>query len=209
MCKTYLRETANLCGVPFYAADLPVVGLYHSPYHPLPSQIKGVPRFLMVHDLITVKFPHFFTPTQVADAHKLLESIRPTDCFFANSEATKQDLCDISHIPPEQVFVTHLAASPDLFFPCRTTAILAAVRAKYGLGDGPYLLSLCTFEPRKNLEQVIRCFTDLVQANEVPELRLGPGRDKGDGEYERIFGALNQAGGPIKKTDRVDWVCSR
>jgi len=62
MCKTYLRETANLCGVPFYAADLPVVGLYHSPYHPLPSQIKGVPRFLMVHDLIAVQVSTLFYP---------------------------------------------------------------------------------------------------------------------------------------------------
>jgi len=196
MCEAYLRESGNLRGVPFYAEHLPGFDLYHSPYHPLPSHIQQ-PRFLMIHDMIAVKFPHFFTPPQVWDAHRLLACIRPSDFFFANSEATRRDFCEITHILAEQVFVTHLAASPDLFFPCRDMARLATIRAKYGLGDYPYILSLCTFEPRKNLEQVIRCFIDLVQANEVPELRLVLVGTKG-WEYERIFGALNQTGDQLR-----------
>lgn len=58
MCEAYLRESGNLRGVPFYAEHLPGFDLYHSPYHPLPSHIQQ-PRFLMIHDMIAVKFPHF------------------------------------------------------------------------------------------------------------------------------------------------------
>ena len=42
------------------------------------------------------------------------------------------------------------------------------MRAKYGIAEGPYLLSVCTFEPRKNLRHLVRSFVELLRAH--PEL---------------------------------------
>ena len=42
------------------------------------------------------------------------------------------------------------------------------VRAKHGIPEGSYLLSVCTFEPRKNLRHLVRSFVELLQAH--PEL---------------------------------------
>jgi glycosyltransferase involved in cell wall biosynthesis len=65
-----------------------------------------------------------------------------------------------------------LAASSRFFAPEHDTERQAAVRAVYGIGGGPYLLSLCTLEPRKNLPRLVRAFHRLLQENNLPELRL-------------------------------------
>ena len=50
---------------------------------------------------------------------------------------------------------------------------MAGVRARHGIPEGPYLLSVCTFEPRKNLRHVVRSFVELLRAHpELSDLNL-------------------------------------
>ena len=47
-----------------------------------------------------------------------------------------------------------------------------AVQLKYGIPRGPYILSLGTLEPRKNIVHLIRSFAQLVAQENLPDLSL-------------------------------------
>jgi glycosyltransferase involved in cell wall biosynthesis len=88
------------------------------------------------------------------------------------------------------VFVTPLAAS-DNFYPCADPKELSSVRAKYGIPtDAIYFLGLSTLEPRKNIDQLIRCFARLVSDQGLKDLRLVLVGAKG-WDYNKIFEAIS------------------
>ena len=64
-------------------------------------------------------------------------------------------------LDPAKVSVTHLAAA-SCFHPEKNVARIAEVRARYRLpAEKSYFLTVCTLEPRKNLDSVIRGFARL------------------------------------------------
>jgi glycosyltransferase involved in cell wall biosynthesis len=150
-------------------------GIYHSPFHPIPDAISAnieVAKFLTVHDLIPIKFPQYFTREAVAQFKRILDSITRDTRIFCVSNSTRNDLFGyLDYIDRENVTVTRLAASP-LFCPVSDRQLIATIKRKYGIPDAPYLLSLCTLEPRKNIETAIDAFIKLVEEQEVPDLNL-------------------------------------
>lgn len=166
-------------------SDLAAVDIYHSPYHALPRIVRRAPhlqRFLTVHDIIPVRYPHYFGLSKnFRAAHfdrefnllQSLESIDPETWIICPSRATRDDLCNYltRKIDPEKTAVIPWAAS-DFFNPCRDAAVIDAVKLKYGLPQGPYILSLSTLEPRKNIAHLIRSFAQLVAQENLPDLSL-------------------------------------
>jgi glycosyltransferase involved in cell wall biosynthesis len=152
--------------------------IFHSGYHALPastSGVKGLRRFLTVYDLIPVLMPHLFAEGVAVGIRKIfmtmLNSIGPDDYVLAISGATKNDLCSYLKIDPSRVFVSPLAASPELFYPVMDCGRLDAVRARYGLPAGAkYFLSVNTLEPRKNIEHALRCFATVLQESRIGDL---------------------------------------
>ena len=127
---------------------------------------------LTVYDLIPYRHPEFFLPGMADAQESILRTTRPDqDWYVCISECTKNDLCEIYHVDPRRVFVTPLAADPTVFYPCAGDAA-AAVRARYHIPSAPYLLSLCTLEPRKNVRTAIEAFAEIVRAGEVDDLHL-------------------------------------
>ena len=160
---------------PIEAMSLAAADLYHSPMHAIPPQVKarrGLGTLLTVYDLIPILHPQFFrdTATNSTNAAVILQSILPDGWALCISEATKTDLCNYLPIAPERVWVTYLAADPDLFYPCTDPAQQAAIRQKYGIPAEPYLLSVNTLEPRKNMAHAISAFARLVQEQAIPDL---------------------------------------
>jgi glycosyltransferase involved in cell wall biosynthesis len=75
-------------------------------------------------------------------------------------------------VDPAKVIVTHLAASA-LFYPNKHAEFKCQVKEKYEIPPGmPYLLSLCTMEPRKNIEQVIKAFVEICNVKGITDLQL-------------------------------------
>ena len=148
--------------------------VYHCPYHPLIPQgyLGNLPRILTIYDLIPILFPEFMTPKKCLDFHAILESIDcDRDWVICISQNTKQDFCDYTGMKPERIFVTSLAAS-SYFFPVTDSAIVASALKRYKVPNSPYLLSLCTLEPRKNLSFLIRCFLKIISEKPGQELNL-------------------------------------
>ena len=164
--------------------------LYHSPCFPIPNtvkQIKNIKKFLTVYDLIPILFPHLFELNNKEFLQEILNSLDPQDWILCISESTKNDLCNyLNNIDPAKVFVTPLAASPNLFYPCSSVEDTISVQKKYHIPDAPYVLSICTLEPRKNIDHVIRCFAKLVQEQKLKDLYLVLVGTKG-WSYSKIF----------------------
>jgi len=176
------------------------VDIYHSPYFPLPVHIKSTKtqRFLTVHDLIPIIHPEFFTNAKDHMINEVVNSISDDDWIITVSESTKNDLCNHSKIKPERVFVIHLAAS-DLFYKCEDNSINQLVRKKYGISDFKYILSLSTLEPRKNIEQTIKCFINMIQQQNINDLNLVFVGTKG-WNYKGIISKIKNSG---KIKDRI------
>lgn len=170
-----LLKVGEISGHSIPSASLERAELYHSPFFPFPREVRrarSMPRILTVYDLIPVKFPQFFGARERAVLTEAIRQLRPTDWALCISEATRRDLLEFRpDLDPEKVVVTPLAAA-DHFRPCGDPAELRRVRAKYGLPEAPYILSLCTLEPRKNIEAVVRAFGCLAEKGRIGETRL-------------------------------------
>ncbi len=135
--------------------------LFHSHYLPLPEfKAADIPvKMLTVYDIIPLLHPEYFDEGFVDDFKSIMASFSPEkDFLFAISECTKRDLCSWFDMDPERIFVTPLAAAPDLYYPVEDKEELATVRTKFSIPDGRYFLTLATVEKRKNLQMTLDCF---------------------------------------------------
>lgn len=149
--------------VPF--DKLPDNAIYFSAYYPIPSVLYGdgaVKKVLVVHDLIAFRMPELFTGN-LLDVQKSIQSADEYTTFVCVSKSTKQDLKTFFPNLKNSARVIPLAASRELFFRETNKAKIDYTLRKYGIPNRPYLLSLCTLEPRKNIETTIRAFIKLLK----------------------------------------------
>ena len=90
---------------------------------------------------------------------------RRVDLFLAISEFTKQEMVEILHVPPEKIEVVPCACSSEMK-PAMDGARLAIIREKYDLPEH-FVLFVGNFNPRKNLERLIRAF-DRAKEKGIP-----------------------------------------
>ncbi len=177
------------------AGSLRRADIYHSTYLAVPEQARNSQRpqlFLTVYDMIPTLFPEYCSPGIIETFDKILASIGPDTWLLSISEATKAEFCDYLKLDPNRVFVTPLAADTSLFYPNTDSDAQAHVRQKYHIPSGPYVLSLCTIAPHKNIEHVIRSFVRLKQAQPLDDLLLVLAGGKGwsnDNIFREIEGA--------------------
>jgi glycosyltransferase involved in cell wall biosynthesis len=174
-------------------SELQGADIFHSPHGPLPElSVPGVQRFLTVYDLIGIFRPELFEGRVGEYVERIVRSIRPDDWVTCISEATKADLCEYAGVRPERVFVTPLAASRTLFHPPTGSEEEAATRKRCGIPDGPYVLSLNTLEPRKNLATVVRAFARALAHGADLHLVLVGGKGW---KMESLFEAIDETPG--------------
>ncbi|WP_013325273.1 glycosyltransferase family 4 protein [Gloeothece verrucosa] len=145
--------------------------IYHSPFDALHKiQENKISRILTIYDLIPILNPEKFTQNKYRQFLNIIDSInKQQDWITCISENTKQDFCNYTGMNPDRVFVTPLAAAQH-FYPVDNLEIIIDCLKKYKIPNQPYLLSLCTLEPRKNLSFLIRCFAQIL--NDDPSLEI-------------------------------------
>jgi glycosyltransferase involved in cell wall biosynthesis len=179
--------------VPIAPEVIEQADVFHSSYHAIPQQVaeaRDLKRFLTVYDLIPILYPQYCKDGLDDFAKNILDSAGPEDSFICISNATRDDLCNYKQdVVPSRVFVAYPAAS-DLFYPCHDPERISQVRRKYGIPDAPYLLSLSTLEPRKNIPQTIKCFARLIHEQRMDDLNLVLVGTQG-WKYDEIFETLS------------------
>lgn len=160
------------------------VDLFHSPDFTLPPTLPGVPTVLTVHDLSFVRDPDSADEHLRAYLNRVVpRSVRRASHILADSKATRRDLISLWDAPPEKVTVLYCGVEPR-FRPVADPVELVALRARYNLGDGPYILTVSTIQPRKNYQRLVQAFAPLAARN--PRLSLIIAGGKG-WNYEEIL----------------------
>jgi len=110
-----------------------------------PPQRAGL-RSTMVHDLVPVRFPEWVQPrTRRMHGAKYRNAARTCDVVFVNAAFTRGEVVELMGVPAEKVVVAYPGVD-ERFRPDGEAADLGR----------PYVLTVATLEPRKNLETLLR-----------------------------------------------------
>jgi glycosyltransferase involved in cell wall biosynthesis len=155
-------------------ADVAIFPSYMAPL------VSPCPYAVFVHDLALWRTPGAFT---VAKRVALPPLVRAAchGAFLVGtvSEASRRDIVEHLAVPSERVLV--LPGAPHPF--CRPVdeALAAPVLRRHGLSR-PFVLSVGTLEPRKNLPALLAAFDQLVAQGRELDLVVVGGRGWRDGE---------------------------
>ena len=109
-----------------------------------PPQRRGL-RATTIHDLVPLHFPDWVTPrTRSMHTRKYENAARTCDVVFANSAFTADDVATTLGFPRDRIVVAHPGIGEEFH----------AGGEREDLGQ-PYLLTVATLEPRKNLGTLV------------------------------------------------------
>jgi glycosyltransferase involved in cell wall biosynthesis len=167
------------------------VDIFHSPDFTLPPTTRRARTLLTVHDLSFVRDPGSATPTLRRYLNQVVpRSVARAHHVLADSEATRADLIELFHTPPEKVSVLYSGVHAS-FQPVTNEIALSAVRARHGLGHAPFILAVGTLQPRKNYVRLIQAFASVSRLS--PGLNLVIVGGKG-WLYDSIFAEVERLG---------------
>ena len=129
-----------------------------------PLQAGGV-RATTIHDLVPLRFPEWTHPRTVAlHGRKYANAAATCDVMFANSAFTAGEIEELLGFPRERVVVARPGVEA-LFAAAGGEAEAradASARPAAPLDGRPYLLTVATLEPRKNLDTLVEAWRLLV-----------------------------------------------
>lgn len=198
------RLTERWLGRLWYRLHLPLpierwtgpLDLFHAPDFVLRPTRPGARTLLTVHDLSFVREPDSVMPGMSRHLNRWVRrSVAQADHVIAVSNATAHDMIELYGTPPDKISVLYHGVTPE-FRPNDDPARLAAIRAKYHLGQRPFILSVGTIQPRKNYQRLIQAFAQ-VQADADLVIAGGPGW-----QADEIYNEVKQQ----RLTDRVHFL---
>ena len=167
------------------------IDLFHSPDFTLPPVTARTRTLLTVHDLSFVRDPNSAVDVLRTYLNRVVpRSVARADHVLANSQATRADLMALYGTPAEKITVLYSGVNAR-FRPVTDAAALRAVRARYGLGDGPLVLAVGTLQPRKNYVRLIQAFARLPPTLADVRLVLAGGRGW---LFDAIFAEVDRLG---------------
>ena len=131
------------------------------------------PYVNVVHDLALIRTPQFFNARKRALMRPLLPIVaRGAVAVGTVSEASRRDVIALLGVPEERIVMLPGAPHPA----CRPPdeAAIARVRARYGIAR-PYILTVGTLEPRKNLPLLLQAFDRLRATSRLAGRRARSG----------------------------------
>lgn len=131
---------------------------------------RGVKKAWLIHDIVWKLHPGTMKDRSALRNFFIARNIKRCDLLFAVSDATRRDLRDVLGIR-SRIVTVHNAADGRVFYPAKPSAI-RRVSARYRI-EGPYLLSVCTLEPRKNIETLLRAFARMKGREKVRLVLVG------------------------------------
>jgi glycosyltransferase involved in cell wall biosynthesis len=143
------------------------------------------PTVVVVHDLALVRMPELFTlRKRVAMRALMRQSIAAATRIATVSEASRQDIARWLEVDPARIALLPGAAHPS----CApaSPAEVAAVSERYHLRR-PYVLTVGTLEPRKNLLTLLEAFDALGERGRDLELVVVGGRGWHDRQMLRAL----------------------
>jgi glycosyltransferase involved in cell wall biosynthesis len=162
------------------------VDLFYSSDFVLPP-LRHAKAVVTVHDLSFLVLPECAEVGLKAYLSRAVpRAVRRADLVLADSIHTKNDLVNILKVPSERVVVLYSAVE-DNYKPVEDEEIRQAVTSRLRL-NRPFLLTVGTLEPRKNLIRLLEAFAVITQT--FPHELLIVGRP--GWMYQGIYDAVHR-----------------
>lgn len=145
------------------------VDVFHSSDWTQPKvKSKETKKITTVHDMIPFLFKTSVHPKIVSTYMRRMELVKKeADLILADSKTTKEDLVKFMEIPEKKIKIVYLAPSDE--FKNKEAEEINSVLDKYKIKK-PYILSVATQEPRKNIQKILDAFEQIQKRR--PELYL-------------------------------------
>lgn len=144
------------------------VDVFHSSDWTQPATVGSAKMVTTVHDLIVYLFEKSSHPKIVSTQKRRLEIVKKeADAIICDSQTTKDDLVKFLGVQESKTRVVYLAAAEE--FKPQDEDKVKEVLAKYKIKK-PYILSVATQEPRKNIQKLLDVFEKIVPQR--PEYHL-------------------------------------
>ncbi|MCL5411608.1 MAG: glycosyltransferase family 4 protein [Patescibacteria group bacterium] len=165
------------------------VDVYFGPSHILPI-VKATKEVVTIHDMTWFSQANKHTKFKRLYFQNLVPiSIKQADLVLADSEATKNDIIEITKVPPLKVEVAYLGV--DDYFRKAPEKEIERVREKYHLHK-PYIFDVGVIEPRKNILGLIEAYFKILKKDSQFPYDLAIAGGKGYGwNNEEIFTFVN------------------
>ena len=126
------------------------------------KSLPDMPRCITIYDTIPIKFPQYFNPATSLEFESFINNLAVCDQIIAISDCTKNDFLDAFCLKPTRpVVVTPLAV--DVRFkpvkPSERNPQAIRILQQHNLLESPFILSVATLEPRKNIPNLLRAFS--------------------------------------------------
>ena len=161
------------------------------------------PSMVTVYDLSHVRLPHFHPPERLHWLQKgLAKTLDRASHIMTVSHFSKAEIIDVYGVPASKISVIYPGVA-DAFRRQYSLEELAVTKKKYNL-PSQYLLSLGTFEPRKNLKNLLQAYMLLAPSlrKRYPLVLVG-GQGWNHEETDKLIGQL-QADGDLITRGYVD-----
>ena len=156
-------------------------------------------QVVTLHDVVPLDHPEWLSRRFALWYRALIPRLaRRVKAILAVSEFTKQRIIETCAVDPAKIHVVHHGVDPR--FSPQPTDRVAAVRRRLAVPDGPYVLTVGTLEPRKNLRRLLAAWRQVTSTHADAALVIAGGAG-----VSRIFRQLDVAQPPrVLLTDRVD-----
>lgn len=146
-------------GWPPFNFFAPSADLYHFPNFILPPLSHGK-SIVTIHDMSFLRFPQFAEKSNLEYlSAKIHDTAVRADALITDSNFSAGEISELLKIPPEKIFPIHLGISEDFKIPPHVNIdnVLTGLNIKK-----PYLLTVGTVEPRKNIEFLVDLFEEMT-----------------------------------------------
>lgn len=156
--------------VPLWA-DLfaPNSTVFYSPNFALPP-LRRARGIVTIHDLSFLRYPQTHDQGLVAFLEKAVSrAVHTAALILTDSEHTRQETIDLLNVPGDKTAVILSAADP-IFTPIADHQAIRALQQRIEI-DRPYILSVGTVQPRKNIPRLIAAM-DLLREQTGEDILL-------------------------------------
>lgn len=141
---------------PFFAGK---ADLYHFPNFILPPVPKGARTVVTIHDVSFLRMPETTEEKNLAWLRAgIFRTAKQADAILTDSEFSAREITETLDVPPEKVHATWLGLPP--LSEAKDGAEAARLREGLGL-TRPYILTVGTLEPRKNIPFLVKVFEEM------------------------------------------------
>ncbi len=189
-------QAVNQLRNPLKGIDLERFDVVHSTYARFPRVVRQsrLPTVLTLHDIMPLRLPADRFPTgQVGVTRRIVKNIHPRDWVACVSEWTKADFLDLTGHPAGRVVVVPNGVDHSMFRPTVDGDAITDMRRRLGIGDGPFVLTLSSLAPHKNLALLCNVWSRSSRLSSLGTLVVAGGRSTKPDELLAALGIARSA----------------